>query len=119
MILYFVMLNIMKGSNWTFSYQFNALCTMNMETGKLKMVDTIPKYDLLKRGLVSNIYGYHDKLIFSPNSMDSIAEYDLSTRKFTFIKLPDALVWGNTAGIISYEDDFFFASAELSSNYSV
>lgn len=97
-----------KGQYWTFSYQFNALCTMNMETGKLKMVDSIPGYDILQRGLVSNIYGYHDKLIFSPNSMDSIVEYNLSTKEFTFFKLPDALSWGNMANIIPYKDDFFF-----------
>lgn len=96
-----------EGQYWTFSYQCNALCTMDMETGKLKIVGSIPRYDILQRGLVSNIYGYHGKLILSPNSMDSIAEYDLSTRKFTFIELPDALIWGNMASIIPYKDDFF------------
>lgn len=31
-----------NGKNWTFSHQFNALCTLDMETGKVHIVDTIP-----------------------------------------------------------------------------
>ena len=99
-----------KGKYWTFSYQFNALCMIDIETGKLHIVDSIPgKKNQLY--LVNYIYGYHGKLILSPNHLDSIVEYDLEVKKFKFIRLPNALLQGNMGGIIPYKDDFFILPA--------
>ena len=95
-----------NGKNWTFSYQFNALCTLDMETGKVHIVDFIPGQKKNQTWLVSNVYHYHGKLILSPNCMDSIVEYDVTTGKFRFIKLPNALSWGNMGSIMPFGEDF-------------
>ena len=94
------------GKNWTFSYQFNALCTLDIETGKVHIVDSIPGYKKNQSGLVSSLYSYHGKVICSPNCMDSIAEYDVKTEKFQFVKLPNALVRENMGSILFWGDDF-------------
>ena len=95
-----------SGENWTFSYQFNALCTLDMENGKVHIVDSIPGYKKNQGGLVSSIYSYHGKIICSPNCMNSIAEYDVETGKFNFVKLPNALAWENMGSILFWEDEF-------------
>lgn len=94
------------GKYWTFSYQFNALCTLDMETGKVDIVSSIPNKQLNYRYLISSVYNYHGKLILAPDCMDSIVEYDIETGKFNMIKLPDAVLWANTGGMIPLEDGF-------------
>ena len=99
-----------NGKNWTFSHQFNALCTLDMETGKVHIVAAIPGQK--NQGwLVSNVYNYHGKLILSPNCMDSIVEYDVETGQFRFIKLPNALPWGNMGSILPFGDDFIILAS--------
>ncbi len=95
-----------NGKNWTFSHQFNALCTLDMETGKVHIVAAIPGQKKNQGWLVSNVYNYHGKLILSPNCMDSIVEYDVETGQFRFIKLPNALPWGNMGSILLWGNDF-------------
>jgi len=94
------------GKNWTFSYQFNALCVLDMETGKIHIVDSVPGYKWNQSGLVSSLYNYDGKLILAPNCMDSIAEYDVETHKFSFVRLQNAFPWGNMAGILFLGEDF-------------
>ena len=94
------------GKYWTFSYQFNALCTLDMDTGKLHIIDAIPGYQKNQGALVSNVYSYQGKLILSPNCMDSIVEYDVETGKFCFIKLPNAFPSGNMGSIYPFGEDF-------------
>ena len=95
-----------SGKNWTFSYQFNALCTLDMETGKVHIVDMIPGYKKNQGSLVSSLYSYHGKLICSPNCMNSIAEYDVGTGKFSFVRLPNPLPCENMGNILFWGDDF-------------
>jgi len=99
------------GKYWTFSYQFNALCTLDMETGKVDIVNSIPRAKLKQDYLVSSVYNYNGKLIIAPDHMDAIAEYDIETGKFDFIKLPDALSWANMGGVIPLEDGFLMLPA--------
>ncbi len=100
-----------NGKNWTFSYQFNALCTLDMETGKVHIVDTIPGQKKNQGWMVNNVYNYHGKLILSPNRMDSIVEYDVETGQFRFIKLPNALPRGNMGSILPFGDDFIILAS--------
>ncbi len=103
----FCNVELYQGKAWTFSLQLNALCILDIETGKLRVVASIPGYNIQNNRLVSHIYGYHNKLILSPNQLDSIVEFDLETEKFHFIKLPNALNGENMGSIVSYGEDFF------------
>ena len=102
------------GKYWTFSYQFNALCTLDMETGKVDIVSSVPGAKLRQDYLVSSVYNYDGKLILSPDHLDAVAEYDIETGKFHYIKLPDALSWANMGGMIPWEDGFLILPARYS-----
>ena len=99
------------GKNWTFSQQFNALCTLDMETGKVDIVSSIPWKKTSQSYLVSSIYSYEGKLILSPNCMDTIDEFDLEIDEYKKIKLPDAFLWNNMGGIIPWKDGFLILPA--------
>ncbi len=101
-----------QGQNWTFSAKYNALCTFDMETGRLHIVDSIPGYKKKQGWLVTQVYGYKNKLILTPNCMDSIVEYDLEKKTFSFFPLPNALPNGNMGGIIPFGEDFFIMPAK-------
>ena len=103
----FINVEVYNGKAWTFAIKLNALCNLDMETGKLNVVASIPGYEKQCRWLVNSLYRYHEKLILSPNCIDAIVEYDIETGKFAFIKLPNALPSANLGVIISYGEDFF------------
>ena len=90
--------NIVKcqGKLWTFLINFNALCNIDLETGKLHLVTSIPYEPVTRNALVSDLQVIDDnKIMMSPNLMDRIVIYHVDTGEFEYEILPDFVSTGN------------------------
>ncbi len=67
---------------WFMHCHYNALCKMDINTGKAEIVDLVPYEPLNKDRLFYEIVRINEKLYFAPHRAKELAVYDLSKKHF-------------------------------------
>lgn len=65
--------------------EMNLVFTLDMNTGEIDLVDSIPGEDILSRRLSATIAHWNDKLIFTPMTAEKIWIYDLREKTWSSI----------------------------------
>jgi len=72
---------------WFASCHYNALCKMNMNTGWVEIVGSIPNENIYGERLYQDIIEMNDKLFLAPQRARELVEYDLKKGFFKKIAL--------------------------------
>jgi hypothetical protein len=94
---------------WFIHCHYNALCKMNINTGKTEIVDLAPYEPINKERLYYGIVKINEKLYFAPHKAKELAVYDLSRKHFIGVahKKHAKTSANQFAKIIHYKDYIF------------
>jgi hypothetical protein len=72
---------------WFVSCHYNALCKMDINTGSVEIVGSIPSENMNEERLYHDVIEMNDKLYFAPHRAKDLVEYDLKKEIFRKIAL--------------------------------
>lgn len=91
---------------WFVADKYNALCKMNLQTGKIEVIDQIPE-TLIQDFQYCDVLKINDKIIMQPHNAASICEYDLQKEELLKKSFKDPLYYGNFDRMIQYKQYIF------------
>jgi hypothetical protein len=94
---------------WFVHSNYNALCKMDINTGKVQVLDKIPNETLLEERLYQDVLKVNEKLYFTPHRAKELLEYNLCTGQFNKFPLRKTTEYNITqfTRMVRYKDYLF------------
>lgn len=95
---------------WFVHCHYNALCKMEINTGKTEIIDLVPEEAVNGERLYHDVLKIDEKLYFAPHRAKELVEYDLCKKQFRKISLKKApqIEKSKFTRMVSYKDYLFF-----------
>lgn len=78
---------VIKGKLWQFSWEYNAIFKLDMETLENKYINSLEEYRLADKYLYTASAAYRDKIFFIPNNADKLIVFHTVKETVQYIEL--------------------------------